>query len=783
VTDAPREAAMAPSLVPIDDARMAAVDALAAQAISDHKFPGAVVAVGRKDKLLFLKAYGQRMLEPDPEPMTLDTVFDLASLTKPVAAATSILALADAGRLALDESVKTYLPECAALGDATIRHLLTHVAGLPADTAVRDYEQGIDEALRRVCARPPKTSPGLALTYSDVGFILLGEVVHRVSGEPLDLFAKRAVFAPLGMVDTGFVRRERSVPSPWEDALRMRAAPTESRDGAWMRGEVHDPRAWALGGVAGHAGLFSTAKDLVLFAEAMLGHGERKGARILSAQAVRTMFARHDLPGAVRALGWDVRTPPKRAAEPHTAVAMAGAAAPASTALSPAAAPVFLPRSLSPRAVGHSGFTGTSLWIDPENDLFVIVLSNRVHPDGHGDSGPFAAAVRAYAAKAYGGADAGDPGCPGDAPDVPVLAGIDVLAASGFRALTGAKVGLLTNANATTKAGVRTIDALAAAPDLSLVAVFTPEHGLAVDREGPVADGVDEATGVPVRSLYTDPRERADANLDGIDTLVVDLQDVGVRFYTYAGTMRRAIRAAAARGVRVVVLDRPNPLGDTIDGPVRDLAVVHGMTIGELAEWFDAEDHAGAELTVVRARGLRRERTWDALDLPWRAPSPNLRTPEEAFLYPILGVLEATNVSVGRGTDEPFEVLGAPWIDGPRLAAALDGAVPGLAFTAVTFTPSIVPYKNETCHGVRVRLTGGALAHPVDAALVVADALAKLHAADWQIEKLERMLGTPAPAAALRAGTDMAAVTASWAPGLAAFRAKRAKYLLYPSCP
>jgi uncharacterized protein YbbC (DUF1343 family) len=439
------------------------------------------------------------------------------------------------------------------------------------------------------------------------------------------------------------------------------------------------------------------------------------------------------------------------------------------------------------------------MWIAPTSDLFVIDLTNRVHPDGHGEAGTFAAAVRAYAARAFVGPKAGDPPCPEAAPAPgETRAGIDVLAASGFKTLAGARVGLLTNAMAAAKDGPRTIDVLARAPDVSLVAIFTPEHGLGADREGPVADAVDGATGIPVRSLYKnfqdvrDPRgPGADAHEDlfpdGIDTLVVDLQDVGVRFYTYAQTMRRAMRAAAARGVRVVVLDRPNPLGDVlgVDGPVRGFPVLHGMTMGELSLWFDAEDHAGSDLTVVRLENWQRNMPFDATGLVWHPPSPNLRTFDEALLYPVLGLLEATNVSVGRGTDHPFELLGAPWIDEARLAALLEHAAPGLAFAPTTFVPSVAPYKGELCHGVRVTMTERGTVRPTAAALAIAQALEALFGAAWHEEKLEHMLGSPAAVSAIALGAagsrDLATAVSSWTPALAAFRAKREKYLLYPS--
>jgi CubicO group peptidase (beta-lactamase class C family) len=442
------------------------IDAAVAAALAAGKLPGCVVLVGRHDATLFARAYGSRERRPDVVPMTLDTVFDLASLTKPVATASSVIALAERGVLDLDRELHAYLPELGPAGRATLRQVLLHTGGFAPDTPVRDYDAGPEVAVTRIARRALRYEPGRETRYSDVGYFLLGEVVRRVTRVDLATFAQDQVFAPLGMTETSFL------PS---SALRARAAPTESVDGRWLVGEVHDPRARAVGGVAGHAGLFSTGRDLALFARSLLPGGSPS---FLSARGRQAYTAPYDVPGAVRALGWDVRS----AYSSNRGV------------------------SLSPRAFGHGGFTGTSLWVDPAKDLFVIFLSNRVHPDGHGEINPLAGAIADLAATVVGQDEraAGRP-CGASAPEGPVLTGLEVLARERFARLRGARVGLITNAAGVTTTGERDVDLLAAAEGVELVAVFAPEHGLATNVDAPVADAHDGATGLPVYSLYGYP--------------------------------------------------------------------------------------------------------------------------------------------------------------------------------------------------------------------------------------------------------------------------------------
>jgi uncharacterized protein YbbC (DUF1343 family) len=737
------------------------IDRLVASAIAEGKLPGCVVAIGRRSGIVYQKAFGARALVPEREDMTVDTIFDLASLTKPLATATAIVILADQGRIDLDETAARYVPEFATHGKSaiTLRHLLVHVSGLPAETPLADYEEGRTQAFRRIAALAPKAAPGEKLVYSDIGYIVLEEVIKRVTHGDLASFAATAIFRPLGMNDTGFLP---------EEEKRARIAPTEMRDGAWMRGEVHDPRAFRLGGVAGNAGLFSTAQDLARYARMVLGSGALDGVRVLSEKAVQTMLAPHDAPGGIRALGWDIQS---------TYSGNRGA-------------------SFSRRAVGHGGYTGTSLWIDPEQDLFVVFLSNRVHPDGKGSVNALAAAIATLAANAF------QPDFHAPAIGAPLAAGIDVLVDENAARLHGLRVALLTNDSARTREGKRTTDVLAARPDLKLVALLSPEHGLSASRDERIPDGIDAATRLPIFSLYGGshgPRVGATRGPrpvtlpTDIDAVVVDLPDVGARFFTYASTLHATLRAAAARGLRVFVLDRPNPINGTdVAGPMvktselspvnhLSLPVRHGMTMGELAEMMNADEHLGLRLDIVRMRQYDRRAYLDETGLTWWPPSPNLRNLDEAVLYPGIALLEATNISVGRGTETPFEVVGAPWIDSQLLLAELRSAeLSGITFEAATFTPNASRFAGETCHGIRVHVHDRAAFDPVRTGMAIALALRKHFHETWDAARMRGMLGDPAVAEAIMAGRPLAEIEAMFHPDLEAFRKKRAKYLLYP---
>jgi uncharacterized protein YbbC (DUF1343 family) len=569
-----------------------------------------------------------------------------------------------------------------------------------------------------------------------------------------------------------------------------RFAPTENREGRLMRGEVHDPRSYEMGGVAGHAGLFSTADDLAIFCQMILNKGEYNGVRVLAPYTVERMISAQSLPTSqMRGIGWDINT---------SFSSNRGDLFPVGT-------------------FGHTGFTGTSLWLDPASETFVVLLTNRVHPNGKGD----VTRLRSFVASIVAGAIAEPPhaqvfehlssppsfvdapravvtrGVP-SGPLHPVLTGIDVLEMNGFKQLEGRRVGLITNHTGRDAKGRSTVDVFAAAKNLKLVALFSPEHGLRGVEDTRVGDTRDERTGLPVYSLYDkDKRRPTTEMLKDIDTLVFDIQDVGARFYTYTTTCGYAMEEAAKNKIKFVVLDRPNPInGYDTEGPVADreltdqpsysftsyhpVPVRYGMTIGELAMLFNAERKIGADLMVIKMEGWRRADYYDGTALTWVNPSPNMRNLNEAVLYPGIGLLETTNLSVGRGTDTPFEVIGAPWIDGVRLAEALDRAgLPGVRFVPVRFTPKSSKFANEECGGVNIVITSRDAFRPVATGIEIAYQLNNLFPGTWKVDDYLRLLANRAVLAALKEGKSSAEITAVWQAGLAEFARIRKKYLIY----
>jgi len=787
-------------------AGFAPIGDLVEAAITRHELPGAVILIGRGDTTVYHRAFGQRALLPSPEPMTEDTIFDLASLTKVVATTTSVMKLVEEGRIRLADPVAQFIPEFGKYGKngIAIRHLLTHTSGLRPDLELEVEFSGANEAIRRAIEEVPAAPPGERFVYSDINFFLLGDIVRRVSGERLDRYAKAQLFDPLGMKDTAFLP-----PESW----RSRIAPTEAcRPLAWpcggpgvpfLRGTVHDPTARRMDGVAGHAGLFSTAADLSRFCRMLLGGGRLGGVRILSPATVARMTS-PSTPSemrTVRGLGWDI-----------------------DSSYSSNRGELFPIGS----SFGHTGFTGTSLWLDPATKSYVIFLSNRVHPDGKGDvtalrgkvatvaaaalisaADVASSALGAQAVQASGGREGRASAVvarrlqPGDLAQArtperlarhdAVMTGIDVLAAEGFARLRGKRVGLLTNQTGRSRQGESTIDLLAHAPGVTLVALFSPEHGIRGVLDEGVPSSRDEKSGLPIHSLYGATRRPTDAMLEGLDTLVVDLQDIGARFYTYPATVAYVLEEAARRKLAVVVLDRPNPVdGFDVEGPLQDQAAVgfngyvpmpirHGLTIGELARLFDAERAIGADLTVVAMKNWRRDDWFDDTGLTWANPSPNMRNMVAATVYPGVGAIEGTNVSVGRGTDTPFEQLGAPWVDGPALAAALNArALPGVRFYPVTFTPAAgAKLGGEACHGVFLIVTDRDRLRPVRAGLEIASALARLYGQQFRLEDAALLFGSASMLQRIRAGEDPAAIAAGWAADEAKWRLTRAKHLLY----
>jgi uncharacterized protein YbbC (DUF1343 family) len=374
---------------------------------------------------------------------------------------------------------------------------------------------------------------------------------------------------------------------------------------------------------------------------------------------------------------------------------------------------------------------------------------------------------------------------------VEVLCGIDVLARDKFAALRGLKIGLVTNQTGVDRRRRPTIDLFQKADGVERVSHFSPQHGIRGVLDEKIGDSRDEQSGLPIYSLYGEKRAPTPEQLAEVDALVFDIQDVGCRFYTYISTLGECIVAAAQAGKKIIVLDRPNPItGSRVEGPMlaadrsftawHELPLRHGMTVGELARMFVAERAPAAQLTVVPCEGWKRDIWFDETGLPWTNPSPNMRSLQAALLYPGIGLLEFCNVSVGRGTDRPFELFGAPYIDDARLAAAIDAAnLPGLRVMPVRFTPNASVFKGQQCRGVQFIVTDRQNFSPLDLGVTLATTLQSFYPRDLKIEKLSRLLAHPATLDAIRAGKSLTEVKALWAPERARFAELRDKFLLY----
>ncbi len=764
-----------PESLGFDSRRLERLDAVVDQAVRDGQVPGAVVSVGRGQAIAYARAAGLRAVDPAHEPMTLDTVFDMASLTKPIATATAVMILVDEGTIDLRDRFSRLMPEFAnhGKGSITIDHLLRHRAGLIPDNPLADYAQGPAKAWENLAAITLEAEPGARFRYSDVGFEFLGKLVERKSGMSLDAFARERIFEPLGMAAAHFR------PSGGTFAVPVsRIAPTEPDDhGRMLRGIVHDPRSRALGGVAGHAGLFASADDVAAFAAMILGAGTgANGTRILSPLAVRAMTDPGSTPAHERrGLGWDLDT---SFSAPRGAL-------------------------FGPESFGHTGFTGTSVWIDPETRVFVVILTSRLHPTGKNPS-PTAlrARVATLAAAALVDAPPRTPGAgaqtapaataPAARPRPDVRSGIDVLIEQNFRPLASLKIGLITNHSGLDRDGRSTIDVLHHAPGVTLVRLFSPEHGIRGAVDAPVADSTDPATRLKITSLYGNNRKPLPADISDLDALVFDIQDIGTRFYTYITTLGLVLEAAAESGKRVFVLDRPNPIGGVaVSGPVRDpdaasfiayheLPIRHGMTTGELALLYNAERKISARLEVIACTGWQRDMLFDDTGLAWVNPSPNIRSLNQALLYPGVGMLEATNLATGRGTDAPFERVGAPWIEPRKFAQALNtAAVPGVRFTPIHFTPSERQYKGERCGGVQISIIDRDRLDPIRLGFTLAHALITLYPKQWKPEGMMKLVASRTTCAEITAGKPVDAVLAHDRERLEQFLRIRARYLLY----
>jgi len=777
----------------LNEKRLEGIAPVVESAIRAHKIPGAVVLIGHEGQVVYRKAFGQSSLVPERRAMTVPTIFDMASMTKVIATTTAVMQLVEQGKIVLSAPVSDYWPEFKQNGKelVTIRELMTHYSGLPPDLPLKPAWTGYDTAMKMIVAAKLNVPPGTRFIYSDINFETLGEIVRRVSGEPLDVYCAEHIFKPLGMKDTLFTPPV---------LLRGRIAPTQYEHGSSgpvLLGVVHDPTSRFMGGVAGHAGLFSTADDVSIFAQMLLNGGTYNGVRILSSLSIEKMTEPQTPPNkmVLRGLGWDLDSP---------FVSNNGGRV----------SDLYISNRGELFAVGsygHTGFTGTSIWIDPVTKTYVILLTNRVHPNGKGEVAGVRTALATLVAGALG---------PLSAQQIldsrrsltsyfelmrsyriqglrngSVKTGIDVLAAGHFAALAGKHVGLITNSSGRAGDGSRTIDLLQHAPGVKLIALFSPEHGLGGSAaEGAKVDSSrDPATGLPIYSLYGDTQRPSAQMLEGIDTLVFDIQDVGARFYTYITTMGYCLEAAGKKGIEFYVLDRPNPInGAEVDGPVLDpdlrsfigyfpMPIRHGMTVGELAEMFNGENHLNAKLHVIKMEGWERTDWFDETGQAWINPSPNLRNLTEETLYPGVCLLEGANVSVGRGTDTPFEMVGAPWIDGRALAALLNNKkIQGVRFLPMDFKPLSGIFAGEVCHGVQIVLIDRQAFEPTEMGVELLTTLWRLSPQNLKLDGTLNLVGNRKVLESIRSGESPSRIWYDWQEALEQFKKVRAQYLLYP---
>jgi uncharacterized protein YbbC (DUF1343 family)/CubicO group peptidase (beta-lactamase class C family) len=757
-------------LFAFNKAKLTDADRAIEEAIAQKKLPGGVLWFQRANDI-YRKAYGKRALTPAEEAMTEDTIFDAASLTKVLATTPAIMLLIERGQLRLDDKANRHIPGLHPdAAEITILHLLTHTSGLrpgiPGSPAWKGYERGIQLA----CEERPTNPPGTIFRYSDINFILLGEVVQRVSGKRLEEFVRKEVYEPLQMGDTRYLPSTNNL---------ARIAPTEQSEIGILRGVVHDPTARRMGGVAGHAGLFTTVADTARYARMLLNLGELDGARIFKPETVKLMTSVQS-PGAVearRGLGWDIDSGYSR---PRGKLFPVG-------------------------SFGHTGWTGTCLWVDPFSKTFWVFFSNRVHPDGKGNILPLQFALATYLAMSVDGFDFanvpgalpirhtnlvaaaanGDGSRPGE-----VLNGIDVLAKQNFAPLKKLRIGLITNHTGADRERNATIDLLKSAPDVQLKVLFSPEHGIRGQLDEKVPDSVDQKTGLPVYSLYGARRTPAPEQLKDLDALVFDIQDIGCRFYTYVGTMGNCLEAASKAGLKFFVLDRLNPInGRTVEGPVHtgassftafhSVPLRHGMTVGELARMFNEERGWKADLTVIKLEGWNRAMWFDESGLPWINPSPNMRSLVEATLYPGVGLHESA-LAVGRGTGTPFEVVGAPYIDDRKFTAELNRAgLAGVRFVPIRFTPTASTFKDQPCGGTSIVVTDRDKLEAVDLGIVIALTAQKLYPTNFALEKVQSLLQHRATVDAIKVGKTLNQITGAWDRDLTDFKRRRQNYLLY----
>ena len=750
------------------------LDSTIQQAVDTDLIPGAVLVIGHEGRVIYRKAYGWRALVPHRETMTFDTIFDAASLTKVCATTPSVMKLFEEGKLRIDDPVTKYLPEFQGGKSAiTVRLLMTHFSGMPPDLILEPRWSGYQTGIEKALTTKPIAPPGAHFMYSDINFILMGEIVRRLSGETLAQFAHDQIFEPLGMHETGFL------PSP---LLRARIAPTEINPdtGLPFRGVVHDPTARYMGGIAGHAGLFTTADDLAKYAEMLLAMGEHEGVRVFSPMTVKKFIepaSPADQP-ILRGLGWDLDSPfSSNRGELY---------------------PI--------GSFGHTGFTGTSMWMDPTTNSFIILLTNSVHPHRGKSLSSLRSRIATAVAADFGVNTPATVSLTGYNETISgagvhrkidrngqAFTGLDVLEQSHFLVLQGKRIGLITNQTGVDRQGHRNVDEMLAA-GIHIVRLFSPEHGITGTQDSNVSSGIDPTTHLPVTSLYQPHQRRLTAEqMRDLDAVVYDIQDVGARFYTYSCTLLYALEEAAKAKRPFYVLDRPNPItGTHVEGPIMqkdlesfvgcyDIPLRHGMTFGELATMANAEQHWGADLHVIKMQNWERGDWFDSTGLSWLNPSPNMRSLNAALLYPGLAMLEASkNYSVGRGTDAPFEQIGADWVQGEILAQYLNARfIPGVRVYATSFCPNSSNFAGRNVQGVRFVITNREAFDSTRLGMELAAALEKLYPGKIDFEACRYLIGNREIIRKLQSGEDASAIWSEAQKQAAQFDSRRQQYLLY----
>ncbi len=878
------------------------VSRLILDAVVTHQPPGVALLIGHNGQVVFEHAYGDRKLAGEPGldgrpspalPMTMDTVFDMASLSKCLSTATAIMQLYEQGKLRFDDPVEKYLPEFNAQHDpvraqVTIRMLLTHTSGEPGDITMRspwglakpDFAAG----LRRAFTTPLVSAPGAVFRYSDINFILLGYMVQRLSGEPLEVYAQQHIFTPLGMTHTSYLPLARACgayqvygaaiglapgsspshpckPGDWNVSLLQKIAPTAHDDegnaqnnpdyNRMLWGSVDDPSTRRMGGVAGHAGVFSTAQDVALFAQALLDRLAGRPSRFPLKRSTLELMVTPEQPGHTS----------DQLAEANQAqrAAIAAGEAPAAPGLAPHYPSVKhqdlrgygwdIDSSFSkPRGVvfpvgsfGHTGYTGTTLWIDPGSDTYIVLLANAIHPRGNPPISNLRGQVATAAAEALGLYHPPDSTAPTECGDPNLfcasassaaaqaaatgrtLIGIDIVEQQHFAPFVTLAteighppvLGVLTNQTGIDSNRRSTIAILAndlprTVPGAKLATVFSPEHGIFGKQDTThLRAEVEPITGLPVTSLYgpTEADKRpSHEQLKNLDAVVIDLQDVGVRFYTYETVTGYFLEAAAQEqneyhhDLKIIVLDRPALIdGSQVQGPISDAAfttgpgdyidfmplpVRNGMTLGELAEYIVGVKHLDSDLTVVPLQHWSRDEYFDQTGLPWVNPSPNLPSVTAATLYPGLGLLDFTGVSAGRGTDSSFSLFGASWMNAAEVARALNRRqIPGVTFTATTATvtdsANRYPFRGQTIPAVRMTLTDRRALDSPEMGVEILSILHRLYPQQFQLAKTLRLLGSRATLDAIERGEDPRLIAKSWQPALNTYLAARGLYLLY----